>query len=391
MPVVTPKGEILTDSKGHPNTMERVPALDGVRGWAIVLVLLWHYVAMQLMGVPGTAVNLLRQSLGLCWSGVDLFFVLSGFLIGGILVDNRASANYFKSFYIRRTCRIFPLYYGWLLLGGMALAAGLTTGIENWHVSDVPLWCYFLYVQNIGFAAVGTLGSAWLGVTWSLAIEEQFYLLLPLFVRKVTPARLFYWLVVLVLLATVFRLACWYFLPHQGIVGYVLLPCRWDALLVGVIGALLVRNPAAVRAIRSNLWFIYALLGVIGAGLVILRVVKQGNLIYLGMHSLGFLWLAVFYLGVILIALHSTQRWVKWVFENRLIGRLGVVSYSVYLLHQPVSWLCHHYIWHAPPQMASMPRVFTTVLALGITLTLSALSWRYFESRFIALGRRFKY
>src|SRR6266581_1180198 len=104
----------------------RLPELDAVRGLAIVLVLLWHYVACQLEDQPGTALNLIRQALGICWSGVDLFFVLSGFLIGGILIENRESQNYFRIFYLRRVCRIFPLYYCWLAIAGVLLALG-------WH------------------------------------------------------------------------------------------------------------------------------------------------------------------------------------------------------------------------------------------------------------------
>jgi peptidoglycan/LPS O-acetylase OafA/YrhL len=77
---------------------ERISGLDGVRGFAIILVLLWHYVAMQLTHQPGSVMNFVRQILGGCWSGVDLFFVLSGFLLGGILIENRDSPNYFRTF-----------------------------------------------------------------------------------------------------------------------------------------------------------------------------------------------------------------------------------------------------------------------------------------------------
>ena len=90
---------------------QRIPELDGVRGIAILLVVIWHYwIALvindPLSGLYGAVV----KSLYLTWSGVDLFFVLSGFLIGGILLDNREAPGYFKAFYARRVCRIFPLY-----------------------------------------------------------------------------------------------------------------------------------------------------------------------------------------------------------------------------------------------------------------------------------------
>ena len=92
-------------------TGKRLPELDGVRGLAILLILLWHYVQNQLVVEVGSPLAYLKQALGFSWSGVDLFFVLSGFLIAGILLDNRGKSNYFRVFFIRRVCRIFPLYY----------------------------------------------------------------------------------------------------------------------------------------------------------------------------------------------------------------------------------------------------------------------------------------
>src|SRR5580704_17724235 len=92
----------------------RLPELDGIRGCAILLVLIWHYVPCEISASEGAA-HVVSRALGLTWSGVDLFFVLSGFLIAGILLDNRNASNYFRVFYIRRVCRTFPLYF--LLVG----------------------------------------------------------------------------------------------------------------------------------------------------------------------------------------------------------------------------------------------------------------------------------
>jgi peptidoglycan/LPS O-acetylase OafA/YrhL len=89
----------------------RLPELDGVRGIAILMVLVWHYAVYEFQPEPGSIGAYALACLRLSWSGVDLFFVLSGFLIGGILIDNQQSNNYFKVFYVRRVCRIFPLYF----------------------------------------------------------------------------------------------------------------------------------------------------------------------------------------------------------------------------------------------------------------------------------------
>jgi Acyltransferase family len=101
--------------------MSRLRQLDGLRGCAIIFVLLWHYVVCQLNAPPGTFLHTAKSWLSFTWSGVDLFFVLSGFLITGILLDNANAANYFRTFYIRRACRILPVYM--LLLLAFVIAA----------------------------------------------------------------------------------------------------------------------------------------------------------------------------------------------------------------------------------------------------------------------------
>jgi len=214
------------------NHQPRIPVLDGVRGLAIVMVMCWHYVRMPLFENTNPLLSGVGQLLGISWSGVDLFFVLSGFLLGGILIDNRESSNYYKAFYVRRACRIFPLYYAWILV---VVCAGAFLGhgkLASLFTNSQPVWPVLTYTQNIAQVFFHYGGGVVFAVTWSLAIEEQFYLLLPLLIRKVAPRKLPLLLVLLVLSGTVFRLLMWYFGPRQGWAGYVLLPCRWDSLFL---------------------------------------------------------------------------------------------------------------------------------------------------------------
>jgi peptidoglycan/LPS O-acetylase OafA/YrhL len=373
-------------------TSFRIPALDGVRGLAIILVLCWHYVRMQLFDVSNPALTFVGDLCGICWSGVDLFFVLSGFLLGGILIDNRQSSNYYKTFYIRRICRIFPLYYAWILLVvilGAFLASGRLAPLFRDYSS---IWPVLTYTQNITQIVLprGAI-SPLFAVTWSLAVEEQFYLLLPWLIRIINPKQLPFWLVLLVLSSTVFRLAMWYFGPRQGWAGYVLLPCRWDSLFLGVLGAWLVRRPGVPRGVRDNQWFIYALMGIIGVAIVILRVVKQGNLIYLGMHELGFLWLAVFYLALILLVLTTDNRWIKGFFQMRWLCWLGTISYGLYIFHEPILTSLQILLGRGTPHLDNLADVGVTLLALAVSLLLASLSWHFFESRLVAWGRRHSY
>lgn len=100
----------------------RLPELDGIRALAILLVLYWHFGSNQFTPQLGRYTFYFYRAGSLCWSGVDLFFVLSGFLLGGILLDNRHAPNLFKVFYIRRFCRIFPLYYLWMGIFALVIA-----------------------------------------------------------------------------------------------------------------------------------------------------------------------------------------------------------------------------------------------------------------------------
>ena len=113
-----------TDAPPALTSRIRLPQLDGLRGLAIVMVLICHYLAAQVrFGGRSLPAQTFGALIATCWSGVDLFFVLSGFLIGGILLDEKHSPHYFKVFYIRRACRIFPLYYLVLLSFSLAMLA----------------------------------------------------------------------------------------------------------------------------------------------------------------------------------------------------------------------------------------------------------------------------
>ena len=186
----------------------RIPELDGIRGLAIVSVLIWHYGVGQIVSEPHSILNYALRMLGFTWSGVDLFFVLSGFLIGGILLDNKGSKDYFKIFYIRRICRIFPLYFLWLaLFAAISYGAAYFVVANRLHQIDwlfqnsMPMWSYLTFTQNIAMAFKGDFGANWLGVTWSLAGRRTilyiaaFYRLLSAKTRTAPPYlySLFVW------------------------------------------------------------------------------------------------------------------------------------------------------------------------------------------------------
>src|SRR5208283_2319721 len=147
---------------------QKIPQLDAVRGIAILIVI-FHNSLYRFPSLP------LQSLFSYGWMGVDLFFVLSGFLITGILVDTKQSEGYFKNFYARRCLRIWPLYYSVLFLMFVAVPLVHPSIGSVVIARSSPWWAYLFFLQNfLVHSQVSAAGP--LGVTWSVAIEEQFYL-----------------------------------------------------------------------------------------------------------------------------------------------------------------------------------------------------------------------
>jgi peptidoglycan/LPS O-acetylase OafA/YrhL len=355
----------------------RIRELDGVRGIAILLVLVWHYLVCQ-VGAPPPLFRFLMAT----WSGVDLFFVLSGFLLGGILLDHRDAPNYFSVFYRRRICRIFPLYYA-LFLSFVLLRGRLPIGTANgWLFDDpLPLWSYATFTQNFLMSKWGTFGPNWLAPTWSLAIEEQFYLLLPIVIRIVPVKRLPYVLAPFIVIAPFTR--AWLYRPSAGLGWEVLLICKADALLLGVIGAWLLRRanlanaaPLLRVALLSSFGFV-----------VLTQYVPVTRTIYTLRDSL----LAVAFASFILLALIAPASPFARLTRVRWLGWLGVVSYGTYVIHQPVIGIVYGLLKGDWPHFLGARDLIYPPIALVITLVIAAASYRWFERPLLEYGRRWSY
>ena len=216
---------------------ERIPELDGLRGAAILLVLFYHYGYLTPHGKAGTFLDGLQGSFGMGWAGVDLFFVLSGFLIGGILLDSRTSPRFFRTFYARRFFRIIPLYYIWIGLYFVLTLSALSVFLKplgggREQPNIVPIYMFFL--QNMTKNLHSNFGTAWLAHLWSLAVEEQFYLFAPLAVCFVSRKRLVPLLLIAILGAPIARIVVFKISTTHSI-QYMLTACRADGLSLGVL------------------------------------------------------------------------------------------------------------------------------------------------------------
>ena len=371
----------------------RIPELDGLRGIAIGTVLIWHYFVTPTIAAPATPLSYALVFGRLTWSGVDLFFVLSGFLIGGILLDARNATNYFKIFYTRRFFRIVPIYAAILLV-----FFALSFAVQRAHHGDftwltahaLPWLSYWTFTQNFWMAQATTLGANALAITWSLAIEEQFYLTLPLVVRLLSARRLLAFVLMGICLAPLARTAIRLLWPQNVIAGFVLMPCRADALLLGVLAAIMLRDDLwKIRIQRNNLFFAISIpVLLLGIAFLTLKSASTDSLL---MQTIGHTWLALFYVSLLVYSVSRPGSLLSRALRLKWLGWLGAIAYGTYLLHQSVQGILFGYFWGHEPRITGGGTLLTTIVSLVLTLVVARLSWLFFERPLIRFGHRSSY
>ncbi len=361
-----------------------VPSLDGVRGYGFLLVFCGHYFAPWYLFQPGTMhLKIATAFTSLALVAVPAFFVLSGYLIGGILYDTRAEVGYFKVFYQRRFLRIFPVYY--LTLLAIAIF-GLLKGLGP----DRSLLAHFLYIQNLSLdlrtlriESVSTLHF------WSLAVEEQFYLLWPVAVWMFKEKRkLIAVASTLVFLCWAFRLAAPLFSFSPVLLLYFTFT-RVDAILLGVILAL-IRQDAIYEQIKPFAKWVLAAGGLLLVGFTFLGG-KEWALTYAGEE----IWipLANFMGLALIVAVMEEGSFLNRACSQKWACSLGRLSYSLYVFHLVYS---PFFVKTMTPvfetQMRhSLARLVSGALAFVLTLLLSVLTYRWVEKPIEALRRRVRY
>ncbi len=344
-----------------------MPELDAVRAFAILPVLFFH--SGIIAWAPGSVV---ARAASYGWAGVDLFFVLSGFLITGILLDARGSRGYFRNFYARRALRIWPLYYAALLLIFFVLRPG-----RFFPAPIYPFNYYATYTQNLLGTQYGP--TPW-AVTWSLAVEEQFYLVWPLLVWLCPRRMLHRVLVAMVLASPLLRAVA----IHQGANQYFVSTfplCRFDSLAMGALLACWVRSGSfsMSRLRRGSVAVFAGACALLIAGMYLpweiadpLHVIPQYTLLAVGSA------------GLIGIALVSSLEgsWLSPVLRNPLLRYIGKISYGLYLLHGTVFQLAGNLGWWSA--------TWTLVFEFTLLFLLMSASWRWFESPILRLKSRFE-
>jgi peptidoglycan/LPS O-acetylase OafA/YrhL len=364
------------------SSSQRLPELDGIRGIAILAVLITHCTPLMR---PGYASHFLIALLTPGWAGVELFFVLSGFLITGILLRTKEATNYFRSFYARRILRIFPIYY--LTLSAILL---FSTG-SLWMRSMLPSSplqraSYYIYLQNWPiFWTHGFFKYSILGHFWSLAVEEQFYIVWPVLIWML-PERL---LRRICLIGLPFALAGRIALVHRfgwdfGVMN--LTTSRIDGLLIGCYLAFQLRR----GPIRLDWCISMFAIGATSIGYV--AIFHSGELSATGiyMHTIGVTGFAL--LSGAFVGLSQRQPgFLAGILRARWLGTFGKYSYGMYVYHIPlyltVEMATYALGWPMPmPLRYALP--YGAAL-IALTFGISRTSYILLEDRILSMKARF--
>ncbi len=375
---------------GRPLLYHTLPGLDGVRGIAILLVMLYHLAAMK---PASTLDKLFYRFTHYGWSGVDLFFVLSGFLITGILIEARGEKNYFRNFCARRALRILPLYYafvaGLLLLyprvGGADIAKEafvlqqnqwwVWTHLVNWRVA----WTGDFWTQT----PLGTGGF------WSLSIEEQFYLVWPAVILLVPQRHLLRLCASLVLVATIIRFG----MAAMGISWAAIFTvtfARMDAIAMGAMIAVLARRASGLSGVKkaAPVVAVIALAGLGTVDLLSRTHFRVGDKFALAIQCTFFVWL---WGALVVLTLTAAQgSFLQRLTYASVLRIFGKYSYALYLFHGHMNRLFEKLGFNPnrgliiggsvlPWQMVYLAASFAASLAVAY------LSWHLYEKHFLRL------
>jgi peptidoglycan/LPS O-acetylase OafA/YrhL len=354
-----------------PISDRRIPALDGLRGLAGLMVVFSHYFGEVEHGIHGLMFG---------WVGVDIFFVLSGYLIGKLILEKQDCANFFSVFYVRRCLRIIPSY----MLTLIVCFALLAVVPVAWANNDFPLppWTYFTSLQVFPMAQTGSVGAYWLSPTWTLAVEEHFYLIIPSLI-VFTPRRyLANVLLFCIPLALALRIAVLQFHILPPMSAFVLLPFRMDTLACGLLAAVAV-NSGSIPFHRYMLPI--RLTPLIALVLTfIARLFSSAAFEIFGPLLMG-IGCAAFILCLVLDAPEARR------FKSRWLQKIGDNTYCLYLVHDLVLGLMHGLILGTRPDVQTGSQWAVTLASLPVTALVTYLMTRYVEMPITGYGRNWKW
>jgi peptidoglycan/LPS O-acetylase OafA/YrhL len=355
----------------------RIPELDGLRAFAILPVLMVHLAPR--LGPLSALAPIWRRG----WVGVDLFFVLSGYLITGILLDTIGRPHFYRNFIARRTLRIFPLYYLCLTLFTTAVYfyphRGPWESLMGW---GNPGW-FAVYMGNF-VAAFRNRNCPIFSFDplWSLQVEEQFYVFYPLLIASCGLRTLRRVLVACVLIALLLR-SCIVLSVGSRFGCYVLMPCRMDALALGGIVAMMIRS----NSMQPSAKVLRVCFMICATASFCVMTLTNGDFSNWFMMSLGYTLVALAFACLLALVVSSPQTLVVRLLRWRPLVYIGQISYGLYLLHVPAARVGRSLVSHF---VALNPDgTWGSVVGIAAAFTAAAVSWTIFESRVLTLKDRF--
>jgi peptidoglycan/LPS O-acetylase OafA/YrhL len=351
------------------------PALDGLRGVGCLLIVVYHNFPF------------LHEYLFFSWLAMDIFFVLSGFLITDILINSFGEKNYLKNFYVRRLLRVFPLYYTSLILFLFIIPAlfRIPIRIDYFVNNQVYFWTF---TQNWLLIFHAQPSQSYLNHLWSMGVEEQFYLLWPLVFALIKKPKILLTLLVVLLLSFI-TLRFWLWtqqIPEMPYYGFYMFT-RIDGICIGCMVALM-------QKINKN--FLSSFTGAIVLGFALLNFLFYGiNLRYHDsfpyLALVGFTTFSMIFGLLVHDIVNKNSKLVTLIFDVRILKFLGRVSYGTYIFHWPMFLLLNTWLvnWASVSLGFGRPQLFSSLLITILAYTTGFLSYRFFELRFLRLKKYF--
>lgn len=359
--IVHENNKSLTTNKA----LHHIPQLDSLRTFAVFLTLIAHFLPFV---IPYT------------WYGVEIFFTISGFLITTILI-NTLNNNHgthkgkiLKNFMIRRAFRLFPLYYLFITI--------FWVGLNYFHLY---LWknefnpYFFTYLPNIKLYQIGLDNGACFSHLWSLGVEEQFYLVWPFLILFI-PARFRIPVIVslitlsLVLITVNYDDGWFHLLPYAN----------YHTLGVGaLLSCFYLSHNKIIDWLKTNrMPFFYISL----AQLIVVLILFREHSPFWALYRQLSLCICTF--SFVLVSIFGWKGWVGKITRNSFIQYIGTISYGIYILHMPVSWIYKLILSHIAPSLHP-PVILSTILYFIISFLLAVFSYKYIETPFLKLKKYF--
>jgi peptidoglycan/LPS O-acetylase OafA/YrhL len=359
--VATPPARV---SSGRPAWLkDYVPELDGLRGLAVLAVVLYHCETR----LPYPPIHRVVQW---GWAGVNLFFVLSGFLITGIILDSRDDPHFFRNFYARRSLRIWPVYVLLLLLVFVLVPLTFDGFWSAVYQTRHAPWLYLvLFVQNLFVLTLpGTIGP-----TWSLAIEEQFYVIWAPVARAVRNGHLLVALLLVALASPFVRAA------NHGALTPTHTLIHLDGLAFGSMIAV------ALRTVRWT-QIAFQRIAIVAMGLA---VPVLGYLLYVG-SAFSDSFLALLFAGGLLLALTTTgsRRLFNRALTSRPLRFYGRISYGLYMVHILVFTLIGAFD-ERMNKYGTTGALTVVAVRIALSTLVATAMWHGFEKPILRLKRHF--